>query len=155
MRLGEAERTDDFAPRHARQVALLLLFAAVREDRVHAERRLHRDETAQARIAAFEFLADEAIAHGVHARTAEALERAAEQAEPRELTDQFFRKGVILEMRPDDRQHGVVDEARHGVLHHALLFGERGADVVQVEGVQGVGRHGGSRSESCSAGAQF
>ena len=30
-------------------------------------------------------------------------------------------------------QHRVVDEARHGVLHHALFFGEQAADVVQVE----------------------
>jgi hypothetical protein len=58
-------------------------------------------------------------------------------------------------MRPDDRQHGVVDEARHGVLHHALFFGERGADVVQVERIQGVGGHGDSRSDSCSGGTQF
>ena len=98
MRLGEAEAADHFARRHARQVALLLLLAAVGVDRVHAEARLHRDEAAQARVAALEFLADEPVAHGVHARAAVALERAAEQAEPGEFADQLLREGVVLEV---------------------------------------------------------
>ena len=61
--------------RHARQVLLLLLLAAVGVDRVHAQR-LHRDEAAQAGIAALEFLADESVGDGVQAGAAVALERA-------------------------------------------------------------------------------
>ena len=45
-----------------RQVALALLFGAVGVDRVHAQRALHRDEAADAGIAALELLADQAVA---------------------------------------------------------------------------------------------
>jgi hypothetical protein len=116
---------------------LLLLLAAVGVDRVHAQARLHRDEAAQARVAALEFLADQAVAHAVHARATVALERAAEQAEPGEFGHQLLRKRVVLEVVLDDGQHPVVHHARDGILHHALVFGEQSAHVIEVERVQG------------------
>ena len=67
-----------------RQVLLLLLFAAVGEDRVHAQRALHRGEAAQAGIAALQLLADQAVADAVHAGAAVFLGNGrAEQAERR------------------------------------------------------------------------
>src|SRR6185295_7798256 len=65
LRLREAEAADELALRHARQVLLLLLFRAKRIDRIHAERGLHGHEAANARVAAFELLADEPVAHAV------------------------------------------------------------------------------------------
>ena len=139
VRLGEAEAADQLARRHARQVLLLLLLAAVGMDRVHAEARLHGDEAAEAGVAALEFLADEAVADGVHAGAAVAFERAAEQAEPGDFGNQLPRERVILEVLADHREHAVVDHAGDGVLHHPLLFAQQAANVEQVDRVQGPG----------------
>ncbi len=82
MRLGQAEAADQLAARHRRQPLLALFLAAIGVDRVHAQRALHRDETAQAGIAALQLLADQAIADRAEA-TAAVLgrQRCAEQAQ--------------------------------------------------------------------------
>src|SRR5207248_10425194 len=59
--LGETEAADELAARHPREVALLLLLGAEGTDRIHAQRRLHRDEAADAGVAALELLADEPV----------------------------------------------------------------------------------------------
>ena len=51
--LGQTEATDDLAGRELRQIALALRFAAIGEDRVHDERRLHRHGRAVAGIDPF------------------------------------------------------------------------------------------------------
>ncbi len=43
---------------------------------------------------------------------------------------------MLLEAVLDDGQDFLVDEAADGVLHHALVFGEQAAHVVQIEGIQ-------------------
>jgi hypothetical protein len=145
VRFGQAEAADDLARRHLRQPVLLLLFAAVGVDRIHAQRRLHRGEAADAGIAAFEFLAGQAIADAVHARAAVfGRQRRAEQAEFGHFRYEFDRETALVEAVADDRQHALVGEARDGVLHHAFFFAEQGADVVKVGRVERCGRHGGS-----------
>jgi len=67
VRFGEAEAADLPAARHVRQPLLFLLVIAKGEYRVHAQRALHRDEAANSRVAAFEFLADESVADRVEA----------------------------------------------------------------------------------------
>src|SRR3546814_13444628 len=70
VRFGQAEAADDLASGHVGQPALLLLLGAVGEARVHALRRLHAGEAAQAAVAALEFLADQAVAATVEAGAA-------------------------------------------------------------------------------------
>ena len=48
---------------------------------------------------------------------------------------------MLLEVLADHRQHGVVDEAADGVLHHLLVFAQAAADVEKVDRVEGSG-HG-------------
>jgi hypothetical protein len=61
MRFGQAEAADDFATPPWAAAMLFLLFRAEGMDGVHAQRGLHRDETAQAGIAALQLLADQAV----------------------------------------------------------------------------------------------
>ena len=50
---------------------------------------------------------------------------------------------MLLEALLDDRQHSLVDQARDGVLHHALVFAsETAAHVEQIHGIEGIS-HGG------------
>src|SRR5690606_3757738 len=70
VRLGQAEAADHLAAGHGRQPALALLLAAVGVDRIHAQRALHRDEAADAAVAALQLLADQAVADRVQAGAA-------------------------------------------------------------------------------------
>src|SRR5438270_10968975 len=74
VRLGQAEAADDLAAGHPRQPFLLLLFRAVRPDREHRERPLHRHEAPEARVTGFELEAGEAIADRIRARAPIAAE---------------------------------------------------------------------------------
>ena len=83
--LGEPEAADRAPGGHLGQPARLLLVAAVRRDREHRERALHRDEGAQPAVAGFELLARDPVrdrrgpgapvAVQVHARAARARRR--------------------------------------------------------------------------------
>ena len=131
MRLGQAETTDDFTGRHAWQVLLLLLLAAIGKNRIHAQRTLHRGEAAQTGIAALQLLADQAIAHAAHAGAAVFRGNGrAKQAQTGNFRDQFPWETRLVEAVADDRQHLLVDETAHGILHHAFFVAEQGADVV-------------------------
>jgi hypothetical protein len=124
----------------SRQPALLLFLGAVGEDRIHAQRGLHRDEAADTAVAALELLADQAVADRIEPAAAVLLGQGrAEQAEFRDLRHQFLREPSLVEGVADDRQHPLVGEAGHGVLHRALLLRQKGTDVVQVVGMQGHG----------------
>ena len=133
MRFGQAEAADDLAGSHVRQPALALFLAAVSVNRVHAQRGLHGGEAADARIAALEFLANQAIADGIHAGAAVfGRQRGSQQPQFRHFRNQVLRENALVEAVADDRQHALVSEAGHGVLHHALFFAQQRADVVQV-----------------------
>jgi hypothetical protein len=136
VRLGETEAADHFTLGHARQPLLFLLFAAEGIDGIHAQARLHGDEAAQARIAAFEFLADQAIGDAVEAGAAVAVEGAAEQAEFRYAGDQFTGKAFVFEAIADDGQDLVIDEAGDRVLHHLFVFAQHRADGVEIDGIE-------------------
>src|SRR5690606_33893473 len=88
--------------------------------------------------------ADQAVADPVEAGAAVLLrQRRAEQSHLRDLGYQLLREPALVEGVADDRQHALVGEPGHGVLHCALLLAEQGADVEQVVRVQG---HGGAGS---------
>ena len=121
MRLGQTETPDGLAARHRRQPTLALQIAAVGEDRVHAQRGLHRHEAAQRRITALEFLADEAIGDRVEPCATVALEGAAEQAQAGHRRDELPREVMVLEVPADLRQDLGIDEAGDRVADHALV----------------------------------
>src|SRR6185503_19526992 len=68
--LGETEAADRFAACEPREPLLLLLLGPERVDREHHERALHRDERADAAVAALELAADDAVRDLAHARAA-------------------------------------------------------------------------------------
>ncbi|KAG1250028.1 hypothetical protein G6F65_018888 [Rhizopus arrhizus] len=70
VRLGQAEAADQFAARHRRQPLLALFLAAIGVDGIHAQRALHRNEAAQARVATLQLLADQAVADRTEATAA-------------------------------------------------------------------------------------
>src|SRR3546814_15566147 len=79
-------------------LALLLLLGAVGEDRVHAQRRLHAGEAAQAAVDALEFLADQAVADTVEAGTAVFLRQGrAKQDEAGDVGEEFGREESLVE----------------------------------------------------------
>src|ERR1700758_3240815 len=105
-------------------------------DRGHAQRRLHRDETADARVAALELLADEPVTDGVKPGAVVAADRGAEEALAGEPRDQLARKAMLLEAALDDRQPRSAPQPGARVLHQPLLFGERGAYPEEIERIE-------------------
>ena len=99
MRFREAEATDCFAAREWRQPPLALLLGAVGINRIHHQTALHRDEAAQAAVAALELLAYDAVADGIHARAVVALDGAAENAQFGNLLDELHREVVLFQRR--------------------------------------------------------
>ena len=121
MRLGQTKTTDGLAARHRRQPTLALRFAAIGEDRVHAERGLHRHKAAQRRVTALKFLADEAIGDRVEPCAAVALEGAAEQTQTSHGSDELPREVMVLEVPADLRQDLGIDEAGDRIANHTLI----------------------------------
>src|SRR6185295_9768318 len=152
VRFGEPEAGDELALRHSRQILLLLRLAPEGVDRVHAQARLDRDETADAGVTPLELLADESVAHRVEARTAIALEVHAEQAELCKLRHDLAREAVFFEAFRDDRQHLFIDEARHRISHHLFLFRELPAHIEQVHRIEGAGGSALRCSAACGRG---
>src|SRR5690606_25187287 len=141
MRLGQAKAADDLTGSHARQPLAPLLVAAVGEDRIHAQRTLHADEAADARVAAFQFLADQAVLHTAHAGAAVFFrQRGTEQAEAGDLRDQLAWETALVEALADDRQYLLVGESRHRVLDHPLLVGQQGTDIVEIGRIEAHGQ---------------
>jgi hypothetical protein len=104
-------------------------------DRPHHQTALHRHETAQTAVAAFQLLANEPVTNVINAGAVVALERAAQQPERRQLGNELTRKAMFRKGLGDDRQRLFVDKARHCFLDHALLVGKQGLDVKEIDGV--------------------
>src|SRR5215216_1599808 len=141
--LGQAEAADHLAGGHGRQPAPLLLLGAVAPDRVHGQGALDRDEAAGPGVAGLQLQAGQAVADGVGAGAAVALQVHAEQAQVAELLGQLAGQLAALEPAGDLGQHPVGDEAAGGVADQPLLLRQL---PVQVEEVQGGWwwAHGGS-----------
>src|SRR5689334_14600101 len=77
--LGEAEAAHPLAAAQLRQVGLALRLGAEVPDRVHHQRRLHREGRAIAGIHPLHLARDQAVAHVVDAGAAIAFERGAEK----------------------------------------------------------------------------
>ncbi len=104
-------------------------------DRVHDEARLHRDERAQAGVAALELLHDQAVGDVVEAGQAVFGDRRAEEAHLGHLRDELPREAAFPGGLLDDREDLVVDPGAHGVADHALVLGQESVEV-EVVGVR-------------------
>ena len=142
VRFGESEAADHFACSHLRQPALLLFFAPECVDRIHAQARLHGDETAQARIAAFELLADEAVRDSVQSGASIAVNRASQEAKLCDAGNELLRKALVLEAFADDGNDLIVDVLGDGVLHHPFVLAQHRAHVVQIDRIEFGGGQG-------------
>ncbi len=155
MRLGQAEAADQLAARHRRQPLLALFLAAIGVDRVHAQRALHRDEAAQAGIAALQLLADQAVADRTEVATAVLRRQGrAEQAQRGDLRHQFIGEAGLVEGIADDRQHTLVGETGDALLHRALFLVEQGTDIEQIVRMQSHGTHTQSGPGHCRSSGQ-
>ena len=83
VRLGQPKAADRFTGLQSRQPALLLLLRTKSVNRIHHQRALHADETAQPGIAALQFLHDQAVLDVVHAGAAVAFQIGAEETQAR------------------------------------------------------------------------
>ena len=92
--------------------------------RIHHQRALHGNETAQPGIAAFQFLHHQPVLHVAHPGAAVAREIRAQKAHFGHLRNQFFRKPGVAEAVAQHRRDTLVHEPARGLAHHQLLFGE-------------------------------
>ena len=97
------------------------------------ERRLHGNEAAQAGIAAFEFLGDEAVFDVGHARAAVALQARAEKSELGHLRDELHGKLSFAIVLLDDGHDFGVDELARGIASEFFLVGEDGVEVEVID----------------------
>src|SRR6266550_7712768 len=109
--LGQPEAADHLTLRHRRKPALLLLFRAVAMDREHAQGSLDRDKTAQATVAALQFLAGEPVHHVAHSGGTVTLEMHAKHPQACELGNDLHGKGCALEMLGHNRQEFLIAKA--------------------------------------------
>ncbi|MEY3262096.1 MAG: hypothetical protein RLZZ620_1147 [Pseudomonadota bacterium] len=130
--LGEAEAADHAAGGHLGEVLQPLGFSAEAADGVHREAALHRDEAAQARVAALQLLADQAVGDVGHARAAVALDVGAQKPHLADLGDEVHREGARATVLLDDRDDAVIHPAPNEVADGALLIRELRVDVVEV-----------------------
>ena len=111
-----------------RKPAPLLFVAAESQDRVHHQRALHADETAQAGVAALDLLHHQPVFHIVHPGAAISFEVRAQEAQASQLRDELRREARLAEAIADERQHALIDELASGLPHQQLLLGELRVD---------------------------
>lgn len=116
---------------------LFLLVGAVGEDGVHDEGALDGDEAAEAGVAAFEFLHNEAVFDVVEAGAAVAFEVGSEEAEAGEFGDEFGGKASVTVGVADEGEDAIVDELPGGLADEEFVGGEEGIDLEIVDASEG------------------
>ena len=121
MRLCEAETADGFALLQERQPFIFLRVAAVGINRIHHQRALHGNKTAEAGVAALEFLGHQAVGDVGHAGAAVAMEVGAEKSKFAQLRDQMLRKSGFAAVFFDDGNDFVFDEFARSLADEFFL----------------------------------
>ncbi len=132
MRLGKPEAADRFPLLQQRQPFIFLRVRTERVDRIHHQRRLHRNKAAQSGIAALEFLRHQAVFHVGHARAAVALQARAEKSQFGHLRHQLHRKFSFAVVFLDDRHDFRVHELPRGIARQLLFVAQQGIEVEVV-----------------------
>ena len=102
-------------------------------DRVHDQGALHRNEAAQPRIAALEFLHHQAVGHVGHARAAVAGKIRAEKSQLRQLRHQVHRKRRFAIVLFDDGQDLLVDELPRRLPRETFLIVQQRIEFQEVD----------------------
>ncbi len=133
VRLGQAEAADHLAGGELGQIFLALRLGAVGIDRMHHQRRLHRQRRAVAGIDALDLARDQAVGDIAEARAAIFLrDGRAEQPERAHLGQQVA-VDLLLAIGLDHPRHQLVlRKAARGVAHHALLFGQLAFEIERI-----------------------
>ena len=133
LRFGEAEAADGLAGLEKGEPVVFLRLAAEGADRVHDERALHGDETAQAGIAALKFLSHEAIGDVGHARAAVALEVGAEEPEFAKLGNHVKGEGAFAGVLFDNGEDFVIDKLTRRLADQFFLVVQLGIKVDEID----------------------
>ena len=124
-RLGQAEAAQLLALRQRHEVALLLLLAAVPQQREGVQADVHRDQRAEGRLAPLDLLADQRLAHVVEAGAAVlGRDRRAQDAQLGHALDDPHVEVVVDVVVLGDRHHPPVDELTDGLLDRPLVVGQ-------------------------------
>src|SRR6185437_14072277 len=110
-------------------------------DGVHDESGLDADEAADAGVSALHLLGDESVLDVGHAGTAVAVEVGSEKAELAHLGDKLAREAALTVALLDDGNEVVFDELAGGVAGEALVVGEKGVELDEVDSAEFEG-HG-------------
>ena len=143
VRLGQAEAADQLGLGELGQILLLLRLGAVGVDRVHHQRRLHRQRRAIAGIDALQLARDQAVGDVAQARAAVFLrDGRAEQAERAHLGQQLLVDPLLAPGEPHPRHQLVLGERPRAVAHHALFLGQVAVEIERVLPVEvGILQH--------------
>ena len=116
-----------------RKPALLLFLAAEGQDRIHHERALHANETAQPGIAALDLLHHQTVLDVAHPGAAVAFDIGAQKSQAPHLRDQFCGEARLTEAIADQRKHALIDELARGLPNQQLLLGKLRIDQQIVD----------------------
>ena len=143
VRLGQAEAADQLGLGELGQIFLLLRLGAVGVDRMHHQRRLHRERRAIAGIDALHLARDQAIGDVAQPRAAVFLrDGRAEQAERAHLGQQFLVDLLLAPGEPHPRHQLVLRERARAVAHHALFLGQVAVEIERILPVEvGILQH--------------
>ena len=133
MRFGETEAADCFSLLQQRKPFVFLRVGAECVDGIHHERGLNGNKAAQAGIAAFKFLGDQAVFDVGHSRAAVAFQAGAEKTEIGHLRDELHRKFSFAVVLLDDGHDGVIDELTSGLASKFFLVAQQGIEVEEID----------------------
>src|SRR5262249_2453124 len=137
IRLGQTKTTDDFSSGHLRQGFSLLLFAAERINRVHAQCALHGREAANPPIARFELLHHQSVRHVVHSGAPVLFGQVcSEHAQIGQLRDQMTRKAPFLIMLCDYRIDFSFDELSNRLHRESFFFRQKSLDTQHIYAIK-------------------
>ncbi len=124
LRLGQAERTDQLAAGQRRQIAILLRFGAVVQDRAAADRAVHAHQRRASRAAGGDLLDRQRVGDVVRIGAAPLLGHDhAEQAERAHLGDDLVGQLSAAVPLRGVRLQTFLGEGARGVADHSLLLG--------------------------------
>ena len=131
--LGQAEAADDLAGREPRQVFAPLRLGAVGVDRIHHQRRLHREHRAIAGIDPLDLARDQPVGDIAEPGAAIVLrQRRAEQPERAHLGHDLAVEALLAKGGEHARKQLLLRIAARGVAHHALVLGQLAFELERV-----------------------
>ena len=133
LRFREPEASDRFPLLQLRQPFFLLCVRPERVNRIHHQRRLHRYEAPQARIAPLKLLRHQPVFHIGHFRAAVAFEARSEKSELRHLRHKLHGKFPRAIMLRDDGKHLLVHKLTRGLSRQLLFIAEQGIELEEID----------------------